>query len=68
MRLFVGDECAQYHHYIEVIHQTAKVLARKLVPESAAAIAQLHSLLSAALRDNAHEAEVIVQIETDHCP
>ena len=68
MRLFVGDDWAEDHHDVEVMDQAGKVLARKRLPEGAAGIAQLHSLVGGFLGEDADAAEVIVGIETDRGP
>ena len=66
--IFVGDDWAEDHHDVEVMDQAGKVLARKRLPEGAAGIAQLHSLVGGFLGEDADAAEVIVGIETDRGP
>jgi transposase len=68
MRLFVGDDWAEDHHDVEVMDQAGKVLARKRLPEGAAGMAQLHSLVGGFLGQDADGADVVVGIETDRGP
>jgi|SRR5690242_3580237 len=68
MRLFVGDDCAEDHHDVEVMAGSGKVLAKKRLPEGVAGMAGLHELIGAHLPEGADGVQVLVGIETDRGP
>jgi transposase len=65
--LFVGDDWAEDHHDVELMDQAGRTLAKARLPEGAAGIARLHTLIADQLREDA-EAEVLVGTETDRGP
>ena len=68
MRLFAGDDWAEDHHDIEVMGDAGRVLARRRLPEGAAAMAHLHGLIGGLAGEDADGAEVVAGIETDRGP
>jgi transposase len=61
--LFIGDDWAEDHHDIEVMDPAGKVLVRARLPEGAAGITKLHSVIGEFC--GADDDEVVVGIETD---
>lgn len=68
--LLVGDDWAADHHDAGLTDQAGRVLARARLPEGAAGMARLHTLIGehAGAGDLGDELEVRVAIETDHGP
>jgi transposase len=66
--LCVGDDWAQDHHDVELMDEAGRVLAKARLPEGAVGLARLHAMIGAQLGEDAHEAEVLVGIETDRGP
>jgi transposase len=65
VRLFVGDDWAEAHHDVELMDASGRRLAKARLPEGAAGMARLHTMIAEHLGEQADEAEVIVGIETD---
>ncbi|MFE3280295.1 IS110 family transposase [Nocardia sp. NPDC059239] len=63
--LFIGDDWAEDHHDIEVMDPGGKILTRARLPEGAAGIAKLHSIIGERCGEDADNAEIVVGIETD---
>ena len=66
--LCVGDDWAEDHHDVELMDETGRVLAKARLPEGAVGLARLHAMIGAQRGEDAHEAEVLVGIETDRGP
>jgi hypothetical protein len=45
--LFVGNDCAENHHDVEVVDESGRRLARRRFPEGVAGMADLHALIAA---------------------
>ena len=56
------------HHDIEVMDEAGQVLARKRLPEGAEGMTRLHALIGRFVPEDARDAEVVVEIETDRGP
>ena len=61
--LCVGDD-----HDVELMDEAGRVLAKARLPEGAVGLARLHAMIGAQRGEDAHEAEVLVGIETDRGP
>src|SRR4029450_3058235 len=44
--LFVGDDCAEDHHDIEVVDEQGRRLARRRLPEGLEGVTRLHALIA----------------------
>ena len=66
--LCVGDDWAEDHHDVELMDEAGRVLAKARLPEGAVGLARLHAMIGAQRGEDAHEAEVLVGIETDRGP
>src|SRR5258708_28694829 len=68
MRLFAGDDWAEYHQDVELRNEQGRVLARKRLPEGVAGMARLHELIGEQLGEDNDDAEVIIGTENDRGP
>ncbi|MFE1937071.1 transposase [Streptomyces sp. NPDC059474] len=66
--MFVGDDWAEDHHDIEVMHSVGRRLARARLPEGVTGMARLHPIVGEPAGEDADKAEVLVGIETDRGP
>jgi Transposase/Transposase IS116/IS110/IS902 family len=66
--LFVGDDWAEDHHYVEVQDEQGKTLKAARLPEGIGGIARLHELIARFLPEDSDPAQVLVCIETDRGP
>ena len=69
MRLFVGDDCAEDHHDIELMDNSGRRLATARVPEGVAGMARLHAMIGNQIGETDDEdVKVVIGIETDRGP
>lgn len=66
--LFVGDDWAEAHHDVEVVDEEGRRLAGGRLPEGAAGLERLHSMIGDHLPEEAEPEDVIIGIETDRGP
>ncbi len=63
--LFVGDDCAEAHHDVELMDAAGRRLATARLPEGVVGMAALHAMIGEQLGEDTNEAEVLVGIQTD---
>jgi transposase len=66
--LFVGDDWASDHHDVEIQDPAGRRLEKARLPEGAAGLARMHTLIARHLPDGAEPDQVLVGIETDRGP
>jgi transposase len=70
--LYVGDDWAEEHHDVEVMHESGRTLCRAKLPEGIAGMTRLHAMIAEHLDPNgdldAQTAQVVIGIETERGP
>nr|ACJ60965.1 VEG23 [uncultured soil bacterium] len=66
--LFVGDDWALDHHDVEIQDHAGRKLEKARLPEGAAGLARLHTLIARHLPADTEPDQVLIGIETDRGP